>query len=469
MLRIDLSSSAAKNARSSADSKQQEAIEAFQKSIPSLHIEYKDSISGNVVHSDTAVQAQLQWVWAQGDEAAELPARGWWQIAFRPDPEQLTATTLAHAFVRIAGGNTVVSAPFEVRTKPSEWVLVTGLPSASSSQATLAALLSACAVHGTAKVVQGLDIKQVVAVTGSSSALFVKLKSRAQAGAVVLGAHALRASAQAGAAAHAQAQVLRSVFAAPCGDMQQSAFPASSAWSPAGATLVSHIPSMNTASKEDPSLVSIPVPTDSERTNIRTTSQGGQASAAGNLPPVVPKLEGPLESPAALARRPSEDTASEPDAQLSAERTESYEASSVSLGASESADEHDWDVASSDGYWNALAQRLGTQAAADCDSDGDEDLILPAAVEPVLCMDLLPQLPTASAACQQTGRGTKRGRNNDPTGQSVAAPQARSKRRAVLEGLHLHDLPTVEDVLSSCVAGAAQFDGSLPWFLQGDF
>lgn len=473
VLRIDLRSRG--NADSAADKARQEAVQAFQKSAPALHIEYQDVKSGALEHSDASVQPQLQWVWAQGEDAASLPARGWWQIAFRPDPEQLTATTLARACVRLAGENTVRSAPFEVRTKPSEWVLVTGLPvsaPAAQRQAALASLLSACAARGTAKVAQGLDIKQVVAVTGDSCSVFAKLKSRAQAGAVVLGAHALRVPGAArGSDATQQAGALQGVFTCSADEMAAASFPCQSAWSPSGGVLVSHIPSMNTACKEDPSLCSIPVPAVSERDNIAVTLQ--DTAQAPCKCPQPPALDKPCESPAHLVRRRSQDTASEPDVEQSAARSASFGSAELGggcvagAGAALPAADCDWDAASSNGYWDSLADHLA-------ESGGDEcELVLPAAVAPVVDMRALPALPTAAAAAQASTshrRGTKRMRG-DAHGAFFAAeqsPMAAPKRAALGAVPGLADLPRVEDVLALHQPELAQAD-SAPWFFADSF
>ncbi len=452
VLRIDLLSQAAS---SSADVEQQNCIEAFQKCPPALHMEYRDTSTGNIVHSEFVSQAQMQWIWAVGDEGAVLPARGWWRVSFRPDPERLTSSTLAYACVEIATHNRVTSAPFEVRTKPSEWVLVNGLPSGVDQPAALSALLTACASHGTSKVAQGLDVKQVVAVKGPSSALFVKLKSRAQAGAVVLGAHALRAvraQQQHSAAPPLQSEVLQRVLLAPSDHTQQpSAFPAASAWSPSGAVLVSHIPSMNTACKEDPSLSSIPVPACSERVNIRRTYSS--ASPLG-LPSVakmpVPQLDGPAQSPAALERRPSEDTCSEPEGiETGSGACHSDDAATASACGGTSSEGWD-DDACSVSYWDQVAQQLDMQArSTELQADDDEDVVLPAAVAPLPPMASLPALPVVSSpggacACCRA-RGVKRVRDAD----DVSSVGKASKKRASLNFDLVHSLPRVEDVLGN--------------------
>ena len=255
----------------------------------------------------------------------------------------------------------------------------------------------------------------------------------------MLGAHALRVPGAAAAdSAAQQASILQGVFSCPAEELHAAAFPSHGRWSLSGGVLVSHIPSMNTACKEDPSLSSVPVPAVSERNNIRVTVQdrAGTESKLGPHKSAVnpPALEKPCESPAHLARRRSEDTASEPDVEQSSVGSASCSSAEIHAGcaSAEAAEDCDWDVASSDGYWNALAdQMVGHE-----DESDDEDIVMPAAVAPVLSMDRLPALPTAATAqaAAASRRGTKRGRPSQPVAAATGTPQSLSfpfKRQAV--------------------------------------
>ena len=408
------------------------AVAAFRELTPSVDVVHVDAQSGAECHREPALTARAQWRWQP--DAPTHSAGGHWEVSCRPGERLTPDGTLAHLEVRLGSFNTVRTAPFEVRTKPSEWVLLSGLPSSAAQPSAVHALLQACAGPKGAS----LAVRHCVCVSvggslsGSHHHAFVQLKSRAQAGAVVLGAHSLRAQLPAtpapakrpatGAAdtAAAATALLQAVAVSPG---EAGSFP--SAWAADGGMLVSHIPSMNSVIKEDPALTGVPAPHASERLNLRKVQQEG-APALQALPSGEPACRPCLHGAEAACHEPQSPTASH-DSLCTGPAPEAHSTASSGY-------DSEWDTGS-----------LRSESF-ECEEEEDDVFIaLPAPVAPVADVSRVLPLPVIG--------GVKRRREAEPS-----PPCTPLLPPAHASSLPCPDLlPQVTDVLSPAALAA------LPW------